>query len=232
METTVSEDDPLNGRAPDRLRARVAHDLRPVRPLRNPWLRSVLIVPAAVLVFVGVPWVLGVRSDASTLGASFTWGLSALQVLAGLVLIGLALQEAVPGRALSKRVLAASIGAGLLLVLAVTATTFLLSPSSAPANLRLPYFVFCLRHSALVGAPVVLVAGFLAARALPLRPAVSGALYGFGGGLMTDAGWRLFCNVSAPSHVLTAHGGAILAMVGLGMAAATAGERVKRWTRT
>jgi hypothetical protein len=225
----VTEPDEQDGRARDRLRDRIASDLQPVRPLSNPWVRSAVIVPAALVVLVGVPWMLGLRSDAPVLGVPYTWGLSALQMLAGLTLVGFALQEAVPGRALSGRLLSATLGIGVVVVLAVTTTTFALSPTTAPEHLRAPFFGYCLRHSALIGAPIVLLAAFLAARAFPLRPAVTGALYGLGGGLMTDAGWRLFCNVSAPSHVLAAHGGAILALVGLGVIAAIAGERVRRW---
>jgi hypothetical protein len=45
---------------------------------------------------------------------------------------------------------------------------------------------------------------------LPLRPGVAGALYGLGCGLIADAGLRLYCEYSAPLHVLVAHGGAIV----------------------
>jgi hypothetical protein len=56
---------------------------------------------------------------------------------------------------------------------------------------------------------------------------VAGALYGLGAGIMADAGVRLFCRVSEPSHVLIAHGGAILSLVALGALAASLVERVK-----
>jgi hypothetical protein len=56
---------------------------------------------------------------------------------------------------------------------------------------------------------------------------VAGAVYGLGAGLMADAGVRLFCWVSAPAHVLVAHGGAILFLALAGALAATVVERIK-----
>jgi hypothetical protein len=38
---------------------------------------------------------------------------------------------------------------------------------------------------------------------------VAGALYGLGCGLIADAGLRLYCDYSAPLHVVLAHGGAV-----------------------
>lgn len=58
--------------------------------------------------------------------------------------------------------------------------------------------------SAATALPVVALASVLAARAYPTRPAVAGALLGLGAGLMADAGWRIFCHFSEPSHVLAA----------------------------
>ena len=39
----------------------------------------------------------------------------------------------------------------------------------------------------------IVIVAFLAARAFWLRPSVAGALYGLGGGLIADAGMRLYC---------------------------------------
>jgi hypothetical protein len=64
--------------------------------------------------------------------------------------------------------------------------------------------------------PVVALASILAARAYPTRPLLAGALLGLGGGLMADAGWRLFCHFSEPAHVLAAHLGGVLVATALG----------------
>ncbi len=219
--------DPPTERVPDVLHRAIGRDLAPVRPLPPPWRRTVVLVPLAAAVFVGVPLLMGVRQDARVLGAWWSWGISSLQVVVGFVLVGLALREAVPGSGLTRRQLLTAIGGAFVVVAAVTWGTYFISPTIAPPARQLPFFIYCLRHSALVGVPAVIAAGLLAGRAFPTRPWVAGALYGLGAGLMSDAGWRLFCDVSAPSHVLAAHGGAVLSLAVLGMLTARAGEWVR-----
>lgn len=79
----------------------------------------------------------------------------------------------------------------------------------------------CFRTSALAAIPALLMSSILAARAFPLRPAMTGALYGLGCGLIADAGLRLWCEFSAPQHVLLAHGGAIVVSMVAGALVAT-----------
>jgi hypothetical protein len=50
---------------------------------------------------------------------------------------------------------------------------------------------------------------------------LAGALYGLGCGLIADAGLRLFCDYTVPSHVLLAHGGAIVAAMAVGAVVST-----------
>ena len=213
---------------PERLRLAVQRDLKPVRPLLSPWVRAVWLLPIGIAICVGVPWMLGLRRDASVLGGWLSWGASGGQILVGLVLVGIALRESVPGRALPRLVLWTSVVCGLGVMAAVTVATWAVSPTAAPVSFQWPFFSYCLRHSALIGVPLVALAAWLAARALPLRPITTGALYGLGAGLIADAGWRLFCDVSAPGHVLLAHGGAVLLLMVVGMAAGTIGSRIRR----
>ena len=56
----------------------------------------------------------------------------------------------------------------------------------------------CLPGTIVSATLVLAVAGWLAARAFPLRPRLAGALYGVGDGLIADSGWRLFCHFSHP----------------------------------
>jgi len=63
----------------------------------------------------------------------------------------------------------------------------------------------------------IVIVAFLAARAFSLRPSVAGALYGLGGGLIADAGMRLYCEYTQPEHVILAHGGAIAASIVAGV---------------
>jgi hypothetical protein len=68
----------------------------------------------------------------------------------------------------------------------------------------------CLGSSAATALPVIALANVIAARAYPVRPAIMGLMAGLGGGLIADAGWRMFCHFSEPSHVLSAHAGGVL----------------------
>ena len=64
------------------------------------------------------------------------------------------------------------------------------------------FWWYCVRGPMIIAAPVLLVASVLAMRAYPTRPVLVGALCGLAAGLLADSGWRLFCEVSSPSHVL------------------------------
>jgi uncharacterized membrane protein YgdD (TMEM256/DUF423 family) len=203
---------------PARLRQAIATDLRPVRPLPPPGRRVLAMLPAALLVLLAAPTVFWLRVDAAALGGWVLWGLSVAQGALGVALVRAALVEAVPGRQDDARVMAL-MAAGVLLVVGVT----VVSASFSLVPLRAPVVVgaMCFAGSLTSALPLVAIAGVLAARAFPLRPAVAGALYGLGAGLVADAGWRLFCEFGAPSHVLVAHLGAVLAAMGLGAALAT-----------
>jgi hypothetical protein len=196
--------------APRDLREAIARDLRPVKPLRSPSIRALVLVPLAAAIVFAVPALHFFRSDMRALGLLRGWGLSYAQAVAGIFIVALALRESIPGRALSRAVLGWAIAAGLALpaiVLMLTSSTFDLGP--AP-GLALEEGIGCFRASAGASVLPLIAAALLVARAFPLRPGVAGALYGLGCGLIADAGLRLFCEYTAPPHVAFAHGGAIL----------------------
>jgi hypothetical protein len=158
------------------------------------------------------------------LGVLRAWGLSFGEALAGVLVVALALRESIPGRALSRGVLASAFVGGLVLpfaVLALTATSFAIGPS----EFSFGETVVCFRTSFAAAIPALLVVTLLVARALPLRPGVAGALYGLGCGLIADGGLRLYCEYSVPSHVLTAHAGAVVAALGAGALLGSAIQR-------
>jgi hypothetical protein len=211
--------------APASLREAVAHDLRPTRPLKPPAVRTIALVPLAVAIVVAVPALHFFRPDMRVIGFLRAWGFSIGQAIAGLVIVAAALRESIPGRALSRVALTWTVAGGLLIpivLLVLTATTFDIGP--APGD-GLVEGAQCFRISALAALPALLVAAFLAARAFPLRPLVAGALYGLGCGLVADAGLRLYCNYSAPLHVLFAHGGAVVSVTLAGAVMAVAVSR-------
>ena len=214
-------------RLPAELLAEVGRDLRPVRPLASPARRAARLLPLGLLLLVGAPLVWGFRSNLAALGPALTWGLSAFQTLAGLLVVGVALREAVPGRELSGRAVALTLAAAAALFLAQTALTAWLFPTTVPPAIRVRYAWECLGMATLTALPALAAAAWLVVRALPSRPALAGAVYGLGAGLMADAGVRMFCWVTTPAHVLIAHGGAVVAMTGVGALIASLLERVK-----
>jgi hypothetical protein len=213
---------------PAALRERIAHDLRPVRPLRSPARRALALLPLGLALIICIPALWGLRSNLALLGSGAAWGLSAVQSLAGLLLVGVALREAVPGRELSAVAVVAIVGAAVVVFVGLTLITQSIAPHLAPPDVFLRYLWECFWMSSVTSFVPFAVAGWLAARALPTRPAVAGALYGLGAGLMNDAGVRLFCQVSSPVHVILAHGGAILFLVVAGMGTAVLVDRWKR----
>jgi hypothetical protein len=206
--------------APKELRDRIRSDLRPTRPLRSPFVRALVLVPIAVAIVLAVPGLHFFRSDMAAIGFVKAWGFSFGQALAGLVIIAAALRESIPGRGLSRTAVAATIAIGLMIpasLLVLTASTFDVGPEAGHA---LEEGANCFRVSAISAIPALFAAAMLAARAFPLRPALAGALYGLGCGLIADAGLRLYCEYTVPEHVLFGHGGAILAAMAIGAAIA------------
>ncbi len=201
---------------PVRLREQIARDLRPVKPLRGPWLRAANSLPLALLLLFAASAIYGLRGDAARLGWFLTWGLSSFQLVLGMLLIGMSLREAIPGRAFSPSALAASLAAAFGAVILIAFATWLVSPTRIVRESVLFVTGVCFGHTLLAAVPVIFFVGLLAARAYPLRPQIAGALYGAGAGLLSDAGWRLFCHYSDPGHVLPAHLGAVVAATLLG----------------
>jgi hypothetical protein len=217
----------MSERLPAALLRAVEGDHRPVRPLPPPWRRALRLAPLGALAVISSPLYWGWRANVAALGPGLAIGLSGLQALFGIAVLGAALREAVPGRNLSARALWLTAATALALVAVVTLITARAVPAPVPPGVFVRYAWECFGMAALAGVPVLLAAGWLAARALPTRPALAGGLYGLGAGLVADAGARLFCWVSDPMHVLVSHGGAILGMVLAGAVAAVLVDRVR-----
>jgi negative regulator of sigma F NrsF-like protein len=219
--------------APEPLLRAVARDLRAVKPLRPPVRRALALLPLAVVIVAGVPLLHFFRSDMATLGLFGSWGLSFVEVIGGLLVVALALRESIPGRALPLFVVVAALAAGVLLPYAILSATARDFTTGAPPGAEWSDGIICFRTSATAAIPALLASALLAFRALPLRPAVTGALYGLGSALVGDAGLRLFCEFTVPSHVIGAHGGAIVLVVAAGVvvskcSAGLSGPRTRR----
>jgi hypothetical protein len=198
------------GGMPAALRARLAADFDVVAPLSPPFVRALGLVPFALLTLVAAPWWFEPRMDLARLGWTHAWGFSLMQSLVGLLMVGVALREAIPGRARPPATLAAWLALPVVVVAMVTLATFAISPIGVRAAAAV-VGAMCLASSLATALPGAVLVAVLSARAYPTRPALTGLLGGLGAGLMADAGWRLFCHYSEPAHVLAAHLGGVLA---------------------
>lgn len=216
---------------PAELLRAVEGDLRPVRPLPPPWRRALAFAPLALaaLALMTASW--RWRFNAPSLGPLWAWGVSIAQAAAGFAVMGVALREAVPGRNLSRRVLAATFATAAAVVLAVTLATSHTLPTVMPPGVWLRYAWECWGMSMISGLPVFAIAAWLVARTHPTRPALAGALCGLGVGVLADSALRLFCWVSTPAHVFLSHGGAVVTLVVAGTLATVAFDRWPRRRR-
>lgn len=209
----------------DRVRAMVTRDLRPVRPLLSPAWRLLLVAPLAIALGIVAPWQM-LRDDMGQLGVVLTWGVWALQWSIGLLILGVALRQAVPGFGWSPRALLTLAAFAWTTILIVTAVTYAAEPSGVPAGMGFFFWWECTWGPVRLALPLLIVSTVLAMRAAPTRPLLVGALCGFGVGVLSDSGWRLACQVTTPSHVLGSHALAVVVLSAIG---AGAGGLVERW---
>jgi hypothetical protein len=216
--------------APDRLRARVLAEWAPVTPLPAPWRRVLRLTPVAALTagIAAIYW--GPQPDWAAPGFGWTLALSAVQWIAGLALLARALHESVPGRSAGPAAALAALGAVLAILAVNLAAKDAVAAAIVPDGLGWRFGATCLRGSLTLAAPVLAIGSLLVARALPLRPARAGALAGAAAGVLADAGWRLGCFVTEPSHVAGSHWLAIGVSAAAGAAIAWLID-ARRWRR-
>ncbi|NOZ78843.1 MAG: DUF1109 domain-containing protein [Acidobacteria bacterium] len=198
---------------PDPLRRAIAGDLRPVEPLPLLWKRALGVAIVAVAVSAAVLASRALRPDLVVLSPWVGWGAAILEGLAGLLVIGLALRESVPGQALSRRTIGLAIGIGIAMnLIIVVATRIDVAPGVALWG-PLTRGMMCSRHEVMFAFPAFLVTVYLVVRAFPLRPQVVGLLGGLGAGLAGDGINHLLCPVSSLYHVLVWHTGAMVVLM-------------------
>ncbi len=213
---------------PEALRRAVEADMRPVTPLPPAWRRTLGVVTVAALAVAAALVTYSLRHDLTTIPHWLSWGCSALQFLFGTLLVGLALREAVPGRATPSGAAAVALGLGFALQLVVGILTWVASPG-APFNWRgFSGGVVCMQNEVTFALPALIVTFWLVSRALPLRPSVAGVLGGAGTGLVADAINHLICPMSDLHHVVVWHTGAVAVLALVGWLAGTLWERVRR----
>jgi hypothetical protein len=210
---------------PERLRRAVDSDLRPVHPLPRPALRALEVAVWAIALFVAVPGLLPLRQDAPALGWLLMWGAAAAEGLAGLMLIGLALREAVPGSGVGSARAGLALGAGAAVQLAVALLSWTNGPALPPEDAARHSGMSCFSVQGLLAFSGLTFTFWLVVRALPVRPRWAGALAGMGAAVVADGVWHLICPRSDLTHLLVWHGGATAVMTGVGWALGLLYER-------
>jgi hypothetical protein len=212
---------------PEALMRAIAQDLKPVRPSPQPLHLALRMLPLALLASSMILLAIGPRQDSAILGPLLTWGASAAQFVLAIALVWIAAHEGIPAGRLPRQMVYSAAIAASLIVIFVTLVTFTTSPANA--TLRVPPRIneflrespwitafACGMGSTLAGGILVVFFGWVFRNSLATRPTIAGALYGAGAGFAINAGWRIACPFSTPSHALGAHGAGIIATVILG----------------
>ena len=115
---------------PESLRQTISSDLAPVRPLPPAWMRTLyaVAVAAAGLAIVVAAFKLSLRPDIEQLPMWLSWGCTALQLVVGVVLVGMALREAVPGSGVPAGAVTLAVGTGIVMQILVGIATWMHSP--------------------------------------------------------------------------------------------------------
>ena len=118
------------GSMPESLRRTIADDLQPVRPLPPVWMRMLVAIAtaAAGLGFIVVVFKMTLRPDMDQLPMWLGWGCTAVQLVVGIVLIGMALREAVPGNGVPTGAVQLAVGTGVLMQVLVGIATWMHTP--------------------------------------------------------------------------------------------------------
>jgi len=210
---------------PARLREAIDGDSLPVRPLHPAWMRIMLAVAVTVVVLAFVLAKASLRTDMDQLPMWLSWGCSALQLGLGLVLIGLALREAIPGAAIPGGAVRLAAATALVVQILIGIATSVYSPAiHLPAD-GVATGMGCFKHEAFMALPTFVITLLLVFRALPLRAPTAGLLGGAGATVASDAIIHLLCPMANLSHVLIWHTGAVLFFMALGWVVGFAWQR-------
>ena len=215
----------MNDASFEKLKAEVARDLTPVRPLRPAWVRALVLLPCAALAFGLLALVFGPHWETNGL----VWAMGAFQVLVAYGILWIGMREAVPGEGPGAPALGA---AALIATVAVCASNGLLialRPVGGTPGMD-GFSFYCFRVELFLGLPVVTLGFWLAARGYPLRPAVAGVLGGLSAGLAAAGVWSVYCPYNNLAH-LASHFGPTLPVALAGLFAGALWARRRRVRR-
>jgi len=213
---------------PESLREAVAGDMQPVKPLHPAWMRIMVAVGFTTVVLAFILAKASLRPDLDQLPMWLSWGCATLQFGLGLVLVALALREAVPGAGTPGGVVAVAAVTAITVQILVGVATSLVSPTIASGG-ELAAGIGCFAHETTMALPTFAITLILVFRALPLRAPIAGLLGGAGATVAADAVIHLLCPVSSLSHVLVWHTGAVIFFMAVGWLVGFVWQRL-RWS--
>jgi hypothetical protein len=213
---------------PETLRQAIQDDPHPVRPLHPIWRRTLLATATMAVILAFSLATASLRPDIHELPMWLSWGCSTFQLGLGILLIALALREAVPGAGVPAGFIRIAVVTALAMQILVGIATSVFSPAVPMPGSGMTAGVGCLQHEALVALPTFVVTLWLVFRALPMRAPTAGLLGGAGAAVASDAVLHLLCPMSNLLHVLVWHTGAVVLFMGLGWVVGWAWARL-RW---
>ena len=216
------------GSLPDGLRQAIADDLKPLRPLPPAWMRTLyaVAVSAAGLAIVMTVFKLSLRPDIEQLPVWLSWGCTALQLVVGVVLMGMALREAVPGSGVPAWAVTLAVSTGIVMQILVGIDTWMHSPGMAlDKGHGLETGMTCCTHDIALALPAFAITLWMVSRALPLRPSTAGLLGGTGAAVAADAVNHILCPMSDLRHVLVWHTGMLFGLMLVGWSAGKLWDR-------
>ena len=222
------------GLLPESLRRSISADLEPVRPLPPAWMRT---LKAAAVAAVGLALVITIfklspRADLEQIPMWLSWGCTALQLGVGILLLGMALREAIPGQGVPLGAVALGIGTAVLIQVLVGIVTWMHSTGMPLVDGHgMSAGITCTTHDVAMALPALAVTLWLVFRALPLRPSIAGLLGGAGAAVTADALTHVLCPMSDLRHVLVWHTGALIGLMLIGWLTGKLWER-KRFGRS
>ncbi len=205
---------------PAGLRLAIRGDFASRPSLAPPWRRALALALPALAVPLAAQWIAALSGDQAPLSLP-KLGCAAFQWLVGLLLVWLAMREAVPGLGIGAGKAALTLGLALVLEIARGVVIWqgsgagIAPPDGAAVGAQ------CALMETAIALPHLAVALWLARRAFPLRPFWAGALAGAGAGLLADVVWHLACPRSDLVHLAVWHPGATTAMSLVGAIAGT-----------
>lgn len=215
---------------PNGLRQAIENDHQPVRPLHPAWMRTIFAAAILAVVLAFVLASASLRPDIDQLPMWLSWGCSALQLVLGILLIGLALRESVPGEGIPRGAVRVAALTALAVQILVGIATSIFSPAIAMPGSGIAPGIGCLKHETAMALPTFAVTLWLVFRALPLRAPTVGLLGGAGATVASDALIHLLCPMSNLSHVLVWHTGAVILFMTIGWTIGAIWQRL-HWQR-